>query len=181
MRNIWERFCSRHYPSAEAKLRKCTKEQFCLARYVLVGAEKLRDPIAKTFADARLICSKGVFAGTEMSPVIAVNGPSYLAGRDSQMWLGLGTVGPSATGVLSDQIVNPDTGEPLPPDQEGLILVRGANLMRGYLGQPERTAEVIEDGWYRTMIWASSTKTAFSGSRIAFRGSANSAARWSRI
>ena len=35
-------------------------------------------------------------------------------------------------------------------DRPGLLLVRGASLMRGYLGEPQRTAEVIRDGWYVT-------------------------------
>ena len=39
---------------------------------------------------------------------------------------------------------------PLPMDQSGLLLVRGPNVMVGYLGKPERTAEVIHDGWYIT-------------------------------
>ena len=40
--------------------------------------------------------------------------------------------------------------EPLPPNQEGLLLVKGANRMLGYLGQPERPADVVRDGWYVT-------------------------------
>ncbi|MDW8309235.1 MAG: AMP-binding protein [Verrucomicrobiales bacterium] len=51
---------------------------------------------------------------------------------------------------MSVRIVSPDTGEPLPLGQAGLLLVRGPNVMRGYLGPPEKTAEVLREGWYVT-------------------------------
>jgi acyl-[acyl-carrier-protein]-phospholipid O-acyltransferase/long-chain-fatty-acid--[acyl-carrier-protein] ligase len=34
--------------------------------------------------------------------------------------------------------------------QPGLMLVSGPNIMQGYLGRPEKTAEVLKDGWYVT-------------------------------
>jgi len=48
------------------------------------------------------------------------------------------------------EIVDPDTLQPVGADEAGLLLVRGPNIMRGYLNQPEKTAAVLRDGWYNT-------------------------------
>lgn len=41
-------------------------------------------------------------------------------------------------------------GEELPRQVDGEVVLRGPNVMRGYLGRPEETAQVIVDGWLRT-------------------------------
>jgi acyl-[acyl-carrier-protein]-phospholipid O-acyltransferase/long-chain-fatty-acid--[acyl-carrier-protein] ligase len=48
------------------------------------------------------------------------------------------------------RIVDLDTGTPLALGSEGLVLVKGANRMLGYLGQVEKTAEAVRGGWYNT-------------------------------
>ena len=48
------------------------------------------------------------------------------------------------------KIIDPDTEEALPCGREGMLLVKGPNLMIGYLGQPELTAQAMRDGWYVT-------------------------------
>ena len=45
---------------------------------------------------------------------------------------------------------DPWGASPLPPGQAGLLLVRGPNIMQGYIGQPKLTAEVLHQGWYCT-------------------------------
>ncbi|KUN59119.1 AMP-dependent synthetase [Streptomyces canus] len=47
------------------------------------------------------------------------------------------------------RIVDADRSE-VPPGVEGEVVVRGPNVMRGYLGRPEETARVIVDGWLHT-------------------------------
>jgi acyl-[acyl-carrier-protein]-phospholipid O-acyltransferase/long-chain-fatty-acid--[acyl-carrier-protein] ligase len=48
------------------------------------------------------------------------------------------------------RVVDPDTGKELGPNQSGVLQFAGPNVMQGYLNQPEKTAEVIKDGWYHT-------------------------------
>jgi acyl-[acyl-carrier-protein]-phospholipid O-acyltransferase / long-chain-fatty-acid--[acyl-carrier-protein] ligase len=48
------------------------------------------------------------------------------------------------------KVVDVDTGEPLGPNVEGLLLVEEPNRMVGSLRAPDKTAEVFRDGWYAT-------------------------------
>jgi len=130
-------------------IRKCSAEEFASLRFVLVGAEKLRRAVADSFRDKFGLELLEGYGCTEMAPVVAVNSPNFEAGRDSQTASKPGTVGHPLPGVAA-RIVDPLTFQPLPPNTEGLLLVKGSNRMLGYLGQPERTADVVRDGWYVT-------------------------------
>ncbi|MGO9975169.1 MAG: class I adenylate-forming enzyme family protein [Solirubrobacteraceae bacterium] len=59
-----------------------------------------------------------------------------------------GTVGLPLPGQ-EVRIVGKDD-EPLPCGQVGEVTVRGANVMRGYLGKPAETAETLRGGWLHT-------------------------------
>ncbi|MDA3626602.1 AMP-binding protein [Saccharopolyspora sp. WRP15-2] len=60
----------------------------------------------------------------------------------------LGTVGPALPGQRIATI-SPE-GELLPTGATGEVVIRGANVMRGYLDRPEDTAATLVDGWLRT-------------------------------
>lgn len=128
-----------------AYMRRCTKEQFAHMHHVVVGAEKLRQPLADAFkAQFGIELTQG-YGCTEMSPVVAVNTAHAGAANPSKP----GSVGRPVKGVFA-KVIARDTGEGPLIDREGLLLVRGESLMLGYLGEPERTAEAIRDGWYQT-------------------------------
>ncbi|MFO7559797.1 MAG: AMP-binding protein [Desulfobacterales bacterium] len=48
------------------------------------------------------------------------------------------------------KVVNPETGEDLPPGQEGEICIKGPQVMVGYWNRPEATDEVLKEGWLFT-------------------------------
>ena len=130
-------------------VRKCTREQFARVRYALVGAEKLRAPIAAAFKEKFGITLLEGYGCTEMSPVVAVNAPDVDDHGEHQRGSLAGTVGHPLPGVVA-KIVDPETGEGPLIGTDGLLLVNGPNRMQGYLGDPARTAEVLRDGWYVT-------------------------------
>jgi acyl-[acyl-carrier-protein]-phospholipid O-acyltransferase/long-chain-fatty-acid--[acyl-carrier-protein] ligase len=51
---------------------------------------------------------------------------------------------------IAVRIVDPDTYERLPPGSPGMLLVKGCNVMRGYLGRDDLTEKAMHDGWYVT-------------------------------
>jgi len=54
------------------------------------------------------------------------------------------------TAEIEDRVVDPATGEELPPGREGELCIKGPTLMIGYYNKPEATAEKIRDGWLHT-------------------------------
>jgi len=130
---------------ANAYMRRCTREQFQHMRHVVVGAEKLRQPLADAFAQHFGVGLMEGYGCTEMSPVISVNFARAGAPKPSKP----GSVGRPIKGV-SAKVVDQHTGEGPVVGREGLLLVKGDCLMRGYLGEPERSSEVLRDGWYVT-------------------------------
>jgi len=116
---------------------------------VLVGAEKLPERIALAFEDTFGIRPLEGYGCTECSPVVTVNGRDFRAPGFRQVGARRGKIGHPLPGV-SVKVVDLDTGEPVANGIAGMLLVKGPNVMKGYLGKPEKTAEVLHDGWYTT-------------------------------
>jgi acyl-[acyl-carrier-protein]-phospholipid O-acyltransferase/long-chain-fatty-acid--[acyl-carrier-protein] ligase len=130
-------------------IRRCSAEEFASLRYAIAGAEKLRLQIAKAFKDKYGLELLEGYGCTELSPVVSVNLPDVIDGKEHQVGNKPGTVGHPIPSVVV-KVVEPDTGLPLPTGREGMLLVKGPNRMLGYLGQPELTEQVMRDGWYVT-------------------------------
>lgn len=118
-------------------------------RFFLTGAEKLREgqreEVEKRFGTTVL---EG-YGCTELSPVACVSALDVHDRHEIQEGHKPGKVGRPLPGV-SVHVVDPETGFLRGLNQDGLILVKGPNVMKGYWNDPEKTAEVIKDGWYLT-------------------------------
>lgn len=132
-----------------AYTRKITPEQFSRLRYALVGAEKLQPNIAEAFQKTFGVALMEGYGATECAPLVSVNIPDARAPEGVQVGRKPGTIGHPVPGVTV-RIANPETLEPRGPGEEGMILVKGPNVMKGYLNDPRRTADAIRDGWYVT-------------------------------
>ena len=131
--------------------KKVKSESMQSLRLVVAGAEKLRSEVKDGFESKFNLPVYEGYGTTETSPGASVNLPDInvpykLRNRP-------GTVGKAFSGT-EFRIVDPDSLEPIQAGKDGLILIGGPQIMKGYLKMPEKTAEVIEliDGfrWYRT-------------------------------
>ena len=130
-------------------MRGCSPEQFGSVRVVAVSAEKLPDRLATAFEEQFGIRPFEAYGSTECSPAVAVNTHDFRSAGFRQVGVKRGKIGHPLPG-MSVRIVDADTRQPVPLGQPGLLLVRGPNVMQGYLGRPDKTAEVLIDGWYAT-------------------------------
>jgi acyl-[acyl-carrier-protein]-phospholipid O-acyltransferase/long-chain-fatty-acid--[acyl-carrier-protein] ligase len=130
-------------------IRRCEPGQLSTLKYIICGAERLSPQISEAFRQKFDVEPIEAYGATECAPGITMNIPNCRMRGFFQRGTKPGTVGhtlPGLTVVTTDL----DTGEVLSDGQEGMLLVKGPNIMKGYLGQPEKTAAVLDDGWYRT-------------------------------
>ena len=130
-------------------LRQCEPDDFRSLRILVTGAEKLPQPLAIDFGKKFGVLPMEGYGCTELAPAAAANVPDRDIDGFKQIGNKPGTIGQPLPGVAA-KVVAPETYEPRRPGEEGLLLIYGANVMKGYLGRDDLTRQVVIDGWYAT-------------------------------
>jgi acyl-[acyl-carrier-protein]-phospholipid O-acyltransferase / long-chain-fatty-acid--[acyl-carrier-protein] ligase len=130
-------------------LRRCEPENFKALEVVFAGAEKLPLDLVEAFHAKFKVRPMEGYGATELSPVVCGNIPPGRGKELKHEGVKEGTVGRPLPGIHA-KVIDLDTGEDLGPNRTGMLLVTGPNVMKGYFGRPDLTAEVMRDGWYIT-------------------------------
>lgn len=122
-------------------------------KYVVAGAEKTPEGFADAW-EARFgsVYLEG-YGLTETSPVVSINTPSIPDGvnypGNSTEGSRQGSVGRMMPGHAA-RILDPNTMKDIEVTKVGLLMLKGPNIFRAYLGEPKRTAEVKQGEWFIT-------------------------------
>jgi acyl-[acyl-carrier-protein]-phospholipid O-acyltransferase/long-chain-fatty-acid--[acyl-carrier-protein] ligase len=132
-----------------AYIKRCEPGDFKTIRYTIIGAEKLKAVIADACMEKFGFMPLEGYGCTELSPIVSLNFPDDRSSGTLQKAHKPGTIGNPLPGVAV-RIVDPETYRVLGPYEEGLLVVKGQNVMRGYFKESEKTKEAFVDGWYKT-------------------------------
>ena len=133
-------------------MRGVPSEDFGSLQLVIVGAEKLSERLADAFEQYFGIRPLEGYGTTECAPAVSINLMDFRAAGFHQIGGKRGKIGrvlPGMMARLADP-ENPWDETPVPAGEPGMLLVRGPNVMLGYLGLPEKTMDVLRHGWYCT-------------------------------
>lgn len=130
-------------------LRRCEAADFKTMRFIVAGAEKLKPKLIDSFEKKFGICPCEGYGATECAPLISFNVPDVEVAGGKQIGTKEGTVGHTIPG-MAVRVLDVNSGEPVEPGQPGLLYVKGPNVMKDYLKLPDKTEQVLKDGWYNT-------------------------------
>ncbi len=109
-------------------------------RMAASGGASLPVEIIKTFKERFGVQILEGYGLSETSPVAS------FSRRDREPRPG--SIGVPVWGV--QMMLVDEEWQPAPAGEVGEIAIRGHNIMKGYYGKPEATADVMHDGWFRT-------------------------------
>lgn len=128
-------------------MKRCSEDVMKTVNLVITGAEKLPAELREAWNEKYGFEPMEGYGTTELSPLAAVNVPDNRAGGSGLMKPGtVGKVIPQGRAAVFD----PDSGTELSTNEEGMLRIKGPNVMLGYLNHPDKTAEVVREGWYDT-------------------------------
>ncbi len=116
------------------------QEEENLVRLCVSGGDSIDDEALKEFEKRFATYILECYTTTETSPVVSFN--QWRAGRR------VGALGHPLPGVEM-KVIN-DPGDEVSIGEVGEIIVKGSNVMRGYINRPRSTAEILKDGWFHT-------------------------------
>ncbi|MBD3350797.1 MAG: AMP-binding protein [Candidatus Lokiarchaeota archaeon] len=117
------------------------KHDLSCIKYCVSGAGPLPAEVQAKFEKLTGAKLREGYGLTEASPVAIVN---PLAGRYKNGTIGL----PISNTEI--KIVSSDSGEELPINEPGELLIKGPQVMKGYYKRPDRNKVVLADGWLHT-------------------------------
>jgi len=133
-------------------LKKAEPGELRSLELVVSGAEKMPLELYDAFMEQFHIEILQGYGLTETTPVTNINQhnpPITTSTAEPQLGKRVGSVGRMLPG-LTARIMDPDTKEDLPLTETGILLLKGANVFRGYLNDEAKTAAAFRDGWLVT-------------------------------
>ena len=133
-------------------MRRVDPGQLASLQYVITGAEKLPENLARSFEKKFSHLPLEGYGLTETSPATHVNIPDADPEGSEPVipTARFGTVGQILPG-MAVRFTDPSGGQPVDLCQPGIVHLKGANVFQGYLDMPELNKEVIDDhGWFAT-------------------------------
>jgi long-chain acyl-CoA synthetase len=109
-------------------------------KFALGGGAAVQRPVAERWQELTGLVLLEGYGLTECCPTVTVNPPQLGAYKGS-----IGMPVPSTDIKLVD-----DDGNEVAMGEAGEMLVKGPQVMKGYLNRPEATDEMIVDGWLST-------------------------------
>ena len=145
-------------------LKKASPEEMASLQLVVAGAEKSPEGLAEEWEKRFGGMYREGYGTTETSPVVGVNLYDI---PDAAVRNGVctgnkrGSIGRPFLG-MAVRFTDPITSEPTSARDGGILWLKGVNVFKGYIGQPELTHEVLDDdGWYCTGDIASMDEEGF--------------------
>ena len=122
---------------------------------IAISADRksLSESIKKSFCDKFRRDIYGGYGVSELSVLASVNIPDILAANDFSVQIGNkeGSVGMPLPGTAF-RIVDPESGEELPVGREGVVMIGGAQVMKGYLDSDSDRGRIVKRAGMRWFV-----------------------------